>query len=75
MTTTTKKATTRKPAAKTTAAPGKTAARRKAVPPEDRLEMISVAAYLRAESRGFAGGDPVADWHAAEAEVEARLGG
>ena len=38
-----------------------------------REEMIAVAAYYRAEHRGFVGGDPVGDWLAAEAEVDARL--
>ena len=38
-----------------------------------RREMIAMAAYLRAEQRGFAGGDPNADWLAAEAEIEQRL--
>lgn len=36
-----------------------------------REKMISVAAYLRAEQRGFVGGDPVADWLEAEAAVDA----
>jgi Ribonuclease G/E len=35
--------------------------------------MIAEAAYLRAERRGFNGGDPVADWIEAEAEVGAAL--
>ena len=35
--------------------------------------MIATAAYLRAERRGFVGGDAEADWLAAEAEVEQRL--
>jgi hypothetical protein len=35
--------------------------------------MIATAAYLRAERRGFASGDPVADWLAAEAEVDAEM--
>jgi hypothetical protein len=38
-----------------------------------RREMIAEAAYYRAEKRGFTGGDPVADWVAAEAEVDALL--
>lgn len=37
----------------------------------DREEMISVAAYYLAEYRGFGGGDPLADWLAAEAEIDA----
>lgn len=39
----------------------------------ERRRMIADAAYYRAERRGFSGGDPVADWLEAEAEVEARL--
>jgi len=38
----------------------------------DREGMISVAAYFRAEHRGF-GGDALADWLAAEAEIDAML--
>lgn len=37
---------------------------------EDRLRMISDAAYFRALGRGFASGDPVDDWLAAEAEID-----
>jgi len=36
----------------------------------DRHQMIQEAAYYRAESRNFIGGDPVEDWIAAEIEVE-----
>jgi chromosome segregation ATPase len=36
-------------------------------------EMVAVAAYYRAEHRGFAAGDPTADWLEAEAEIEHRL--
>ena len=43
------------------------------ITPAQRTQMISELAYLRAEARGFAGGDPVEDWLAAEAEVDARL--
>jgi chromosome segregation ATPase len=35
--------------------------------------MIADAAYFRAERRGFNGGDPVADWLEAEAEVDTGL--
>ncbi len=38
-----------------------------------RQEAIALEAWLRAERRGFAGGDPVADWLDAEREVDARL--
>jgi hypothetical protein len=39
----------------------------------DRHRLIAEAAYLRAERRGFAPGGEVADWLAAEAEVDAML--
>jgi hypothetical protein len=38
-----------------------------------RRQMIAEAAYFRAERRGFNGGDPVRDWHEAEADVDAQL--
>ena len=41
----------------------------------DRLRMIAEAAYFRAANRGFMGGDPVADWLAAEAEINRRITG
>lgn len=41
----------------------------------DRHEMIRVAAYFRAERRGFANGSPEDDWFAAEAEIDAFLAG
>jgi hypothetical protein len=40
---------------------------------EQRRQMIAEAAYFRAERRGFDGGDAVADWIAAEVEVDERL--
>ena len=43
------------------------------VPAERRHEMIAKAAYYRAESRYFQGGDPVADWLYCEKEVDALL--
>jgi len=39
----------------------------------ERRAMIEMAAYLRAERRGFQPGHDVEDWLAAEAEVDARL--
>lgn len=36
-------------------------------------DQIADAAYFHAEHRGFKGGDPVADWLAAEAEIHAAL--
>ena len=40
---------------------------------EQRNAMIAESAYLRAESRGFQGGDPVQDWLDGEKEVDALL--
>lgn len=40
---------------------------------ERRRQMIAEAAYLRAEKRGFNGGDAVHDWMEAEREVDAHL--
>lgn len=59
------------------AMPKKMTAERAAVTPEQpneeqRRGMIAVAAYLRAERRGFSG-DPTEDWLAAEAEIEQRF--
>jgi hypothetical protein len=41
--------------------------------PEARRALIAQSAYLRAERRGFAPGQEVEDWLAAEAEVDALL--
>lgn len=41
--------------------------------PERRDEMIAVAAYYRAEQRGFSPGDPMVDWLEAEAEIDRLL--
>lgn len=43
------------------------------VPPEIRHAMIAEAAYYRAEKRGFAPGEEIADWVQAEAEIESML--
>ena len=43
------------------------------VTPEERQHMIAIAAYVRAEKRGFAGGDAVDDWLHAEAEIDTLL--
>lgn len=40
---------------------------------EGRQEMISTAAYYRAERRGFRGGNEMQDWLDAEAEIDAML--
>ena len=39
----------------------------------EKRRMIEIAAYFRAERRGFQGGSAHEDWAAAEAEVEAQL--
>ena len=43
--------------------------------PEERYRLIAEAAFLKAESRGFVGGDPVVDWLAAEQEIDDSLTG
>jgi len=43
------------------------------VGPELRSALIAEAAFFRAESRGFAPGNEVEDWLAAESEVDAKL--
>lgn len=43
------------------------------ITPELRRHMIQEAAYLRAEQRGFANGDPVNDWLAAEKDIDQLL--
>jgi hypothetical protein len=40
------------------------------IQPADREARIRLAAYVRAESRGFVGGSPEQDWLEAEAEVD-----
>jgi hypothetical protein len=55
------------------AAPRPRAALASAVTPEERQQMIALAAYLRAERRGFTPGAEMSDWLEAEAEVDARL--
>lgn len=45
----------------------------KGVSPEERYAMIARMAYLRAADRGFAPGNELDDWLAAEVEFEVRL--
>ncbi len=59
---------TAKPAPRTTKANGSSP-----VSLEQRANYVEVAAYYIAERRGFAPGDPLADWTAAEAEVDRLL--
>ncbi len=40
---------------------------------DERQRLIAEAAYLKAERRGFAGGNPQQDWNEAEAEVDQLL--
>jgi len=67
------------PAKAATAAPAKAPATGKAaakgssaalVTPEQRANYIEVAAFYIAERRGFASGDPMADWLEAQAEID-----
>jgi hypothetical protein len=44
------------------------------VTPEQRREMIAVAAYYIAEKRGFTAGNDLYDWAQAEIEIYQRLG-
>src|SRR5262245_11428947 len=56
------------------AAPEDRAELHTAMPDETaRREMIAIAAYFRAERRGFAAGDPLDDWVSAEAEIAQML--
>ncbi len=43
------------------------------LPDEDRRRMVAEAAYYIAKRRGFAAGDPAADWAAAEKEIDELL--
>ena len=63
----------RMPLAAPAIAAGTAAAGADCAPGEERDRMIAVAAYYRAERRGFAPGRELEDWLAAEAEIEAQL--
>ena len=43
--------------------------------PEERWKVIAVAAYHKAEERGFAPGDELQDWVEAEKEIDTLLFG
>jgi hypothetical protein len=45
----------------------------KTISADSREQLISEAAYFKAESRGFEGGDPEQDWLEAESEVDTKL--
>jgi len=44
--------------------------RKISIAPGQRNAMIAETAYYRAEQRGFADSDPIADWLWAEAEID-----
>ncbi|MDX1431102.1 MAG: DUF2934 domain-containing protein [Gammaproteobacteria bacterium] len=67
----TKRSRARRPAA---AQPGGNPGKAVEISQEERWRMIAVAAYHKAEQRGFAPGHAVDDWLAAEREVDALLG-
>lgn len=50
------------------------AAQPRALAGEDRYRLIAERAYFKAEERGFAPGGEVADWLAAEIEIDDLLG-
>ena len=43
------------------------------VDPDVRRQLVAAEAYFRAERRGFAGGNELEDWVAAERAVDSRL--
>ena len=43
------------------------------VDPDVRLQLVAAEAYFRAERRGFAAGNELDDWVAAEMAVDSRL--
>ncbi len=46
-----------------------------AVSEEERRRLIAEVAYMRAQARGFKGGDPMDDWLSAEREINKQLPG
>jgi hypothetical protein len=60
----------RKTISKKTATPRAQVDTHSRVTAEERQKMIAEEAYLRAERRGFTGGDPKDDWLAAEWEID-----
>ncbi len=59
-----------KPASKAVAAKPRKAAPKRTISAEQRNNYVEIAAFYIAERRGFAPGDLVADWLAAEAEID-----
>jgi len=62
-----------KRAAKKTVAPKVTRRAAATISADERQQLIAVAAYLRAEQRGFAPGGELEDWIVAERELDASL--
>jgi hypothetical protein len=78
---TAKKTTTRAPRAQSASTrassrgkSGRSSGRNISVSEEERWRMIAVAAYHKAEQRGFAPGGAENDWFEAEQEVDVLLG-
>ena len=61
------------PSEETTGTPDGEATTPTTVDPTMRIEMVSRAAYFRAERRGFTGGSALQDWLEAEAEIDRLL--
>jgi len=55
---------------RTTRSPRKSTKKQLKLSPEQRHEMISVAAYYIAEKRGFQNGNPADDWILAESQFD-----
>jgi DUF2934 family protein len=68
---TTPRRSTRSAAPRVARVPGR--ATRLDVSPQERQRMIEEAAYYRAQQRGFAPGNEVEDWIAAETEIDGLL--
>jgi hypothetical protein len=52
---------------------GHTASTLAAIDPDVRRQLVAAEAYFLAERRGFAAGNELADWVAAEMAVDSRL--
>ena len=63
------------PASKSASLSGSKADSRTTLSTEERERMIAVAAYYKAEQRGFAAGSELEDWLAAEQDVKVLLEG
>jgi len=63
----------RAPARKKPAAAARAVTAPRPISAEERMRLISEAAYYKAEARGFCGGNPEGDWLEAEAEIDAML--